>query len=634
MAITIPILTDFNGRGIDRGVKEFQQLEGKGAKAGLAIRKAFLPAVAVLGGIALMAKQGVAGVMEDEAAVANLEATLKSTGNAVNTTSKGFFEFANQLQDTTGESAALITQGGAMLATFKKVRNETGQGNRIFDRATVAALDLSKKGFGSLESSNKMLGKALNDPIKGIAALGRAGVTFTEEQKKTIKSLVETGDTLGAQKIILKEVEDQVGGTAKAMGETTQGQLERGRRSFEELQKTLAIALIPVIEVAASVFRSLTGWMRENQGLVKVLIGVFGGLAAAIVAVNAVMKVLGTIGLLTNPIGLVVVGVAALTAGIILLWKKSETFRRVVEGVWNAIKAVVSVVVNYFKGPVMAAWDVIKGAIDAISALIEGDFSGAWDALKRAAGGVIDWLKSTLLALPLTIVGLAVDIGAALVTGIVNGAADLATKVWDGIKAMPSALLNLVGGWAEGLATIGGRIITYIKNAATGLAAAVWENIKGMAGALGDLIVGWKDKLMELGGNVVGWIKQGITAVWDQITSKAKAAVNVLIDAINGIVSGLNTVTGAINNVWPGPDIPEIPKIPRLAKGGIVTQPTVALIGEAGPEAVIPLNRRGAMGMTINVEAGLVSTPDQIGQQIIEAIQRAQRRSGPAFMPA
>jgi hypothetical protein len=73
-----------------------------------------------------------------------------------------------------------------------------------------------------------------------------------------------------------------------------------------------------------------------------------------------------------------------------------------------------------------------------------------------------------------------------------------------------------------------------------------------------------------------------------------------------------------------------------MAKGGIVTGPTLAVIGEAGPEAVIPLNRAGNMGMgiTVNVQAGLVSTPDQIGQQIIEAIQSAQRRSGPVFAAA
>jgi phage-related minor tail protein len=78
------------------------------------------------------------------------------------------------------------------------------------------------------------------------------------------------------------------------------------------------------------------------------------------------------------------------------------------------------------------------------------------------------------------------------------------------------------------------------------------------------------------------------------------------------------------------------PKIPALADGGIVTGPTLALIGEAGPEAVVPLDRMGGMGGAINitVNAGLVSSPDQVGQQIIEAIQKAQRRSGPVFAPA
>jgi len=521
VAITIPILTDFNGRGIDRGVKQFQQLEGKGAKAGFAIRKAFLPAVAVLGGMALMAKQGVQGVMEDEAAVANLEATLKSTGNAVNTTAQGFFEFANRLQDTTGESAALITQGGAMLATFKNVRNEMGKGNQIFDRATVAALDLSKKGFGSLESSNKMLGKALNDPIKGITALSRAGVTFTDQQKKTIASLVASGNTLEAQKIILKEVEDQVGGTAEAMGKTLQGQLERSKRSFEELQKSLATALIPVIEFLASVFRNLTNFMRENETITKILIAVLGGLALGVVAVNAAMKVAAaTSAVMTaaqwalnaamsaNPISIVSLALVGLVSGIVIAYNKSETFRGIVNGIGSALAGV-------------AGW-INDNVIPALS-LFWNTMKRAWDWISENAGPVLDALRLSLKA--------------------------AFAPIFTAITAMQK-LLDLLGSWRK----------THIPAGVTGAS------------------------IIASGGG----------------------------------------------------------GIPRGAAGGIVNRPTLALIGEAGPEAVVPLNRtrgNGPLGsgfgnVIINVEAGLVSTPDQIGQQIIEAIQRAQRRSGPAFMPA
>jgi hypothetical protein len=83
----------------------------------------------------------------------------------------------------------------------------------------------------------------------------------------------------------------------------------------------------------------------------------------------------------------------------------------------------------------------------------------------------------------------------------------------------------------------------------------------------------------------------------------------------------------------------DVPNIPMLAEGGIVTGPTLAMIGEGnGPEAVIPLSRMGEFGMgggmNITVNAGLVSTPDQIGMEIIAAIQKAQRRSGTVFAAA
>jgi len=111
----------------------------------------------------------------------------------------------------------------------------------------------------------------------------------------------------------------------------------------------------------------------------------------------------------------------------------------------------------------------------------------------------------------------------------------------------------------------------------------------------------------------------------------------------NGIATAWNNTVGKISFEIPSwvPKIGgkgfSVPQIPMLAQGGIVNQATLAVIGESGPEAVIPLDRMGEFGMggmNITVNAGLVSTPDQIGQEIIQAIQKAQRRSGPVFAPA
>ena len=128
---------------------------------------------------------------------------------------------------------------------------------------------------------------------------------------------------------------------------------------------------------------------------------------------------------------------------------------------------------------------------------------------------------------------------------------------------------------------------------------------------------------------------------------------NVTIPAIQTMLTVFKTVFNGIASIWNNTvgkisfEIPkwvpglggkgfDMPNIPMLANGGIVQSPTLALIGERGPEAVIPLSQMGNMGggMNVTVQAGLVSTPDQMGQLIIEAIQRAQRRSGTVFQAA
>jgi hypothetical protein len=251
---------------------------------------------------------------------------------------------------------------------------------------------------------------------------------------------------------------------------------------------------------------------------------------------------------------------------------------------------------------------------------------------------VLDGIKSTLLGFPTLILSAVVDIGTTIVSGIASGVANLATKVWDKIKAMPAALAALAVEWLTGLADIGSKVINWVASGATGLASAIWDKISGFASALLTLITeGVKDTVVGIGEKIVGWIVSGVKGVASGIADAVKAAINLGIDALNKGISGLNRGVGLINAVIPGGDpVPDIPKIPRLAKGGIVTQPTLALIGEAGPEAVVPLRGRnaGVGGITITVNAGLVSTPDQIGQQIIEAIQQAQRRSGPVFAAA
>ena len=140
---------------------------------------------------------------------------------------------------------------------------------------------------------------------------------------------------------------------------------------------------------------------------------------------------------------------------------------------------------------------------------------------------------------------------------------------------------------------------------------------------------------------VVKAVVNGVAGYFEFMANAYIKMINVVIRGINLIKPGKDIATlGSVSfgelggDGGGGGNTGSIRGFEAMATGGIVTSPTMALIGESGPEAVIPLNKAGGFGMNITVNAGLVSTPDQIGMEIIASIQKAQRRSGTVFAPA
>ena len=210
----------------------------------------------------------VAEARESEKVGKTTAQIIKATGGAAKVSAGQVGALAESLSEKAGVDDEVIQTGANMLLTFKNVRNEAGQGSAVFDRATAAAVDLSASGFGSVDSSAKMLGKALNDPLKGIGALGKAGVTFTQQQKDQIQVLMESGDVLGAQKIILGEVESQVGGVAAASA--TMG--EKVKVSWDNLKEQVGTALLPALdklgkwflETGLPAIQRFGGWIADR----------------------------------------------------------------------------------------------------------------------------------------------------------------------------------------------------------------------------------------------------------------------------------------------------------------------------------------------------------------------------------
>jgi phage-related minor tail protein len=232
------------GDSVDRTAGKVTNLGGKFTNLGK-VAAIGLGAAAV--GAVALGKSFVDAAIESQKVTKQTEAVLKSMGDVAGVSADQVAEMSAQLSLQSGIDDELIQSSQNVLLTFGKVQNKVGKGNKIFDRATKAALDMSVALGTDMQGATIQVGKALNDPIKGITALSRAGVSFTQKQKDTIKSLVEQGKVLDAQKIILGELEKQFGGSAAA--QATAG--DRLKVVWGNLQEELGMRLLPVVERVA-----------------------------------------------------------------------------------------------------------------------------------------------------------------------------------------------------------------------------------------------------------------------------------------------------------------------------------------------------------------------------------------------
>jgi hypothetical protein len=250
MAIKIPIISEYDKRGQNDAETGLNKL-GKSAKRLAKIGAAAFAAVGA--GAVVMGKQLLDAGERAATSNARIEQITKSMGQfegATDQVTDRLVTLAEKTAKLVGVDQNLIKEGQALLLTFKSVSADADKVGGVFDRATKAAIDLAAAGFGSVTTNSIQLGKALEDPIKGLAALGKSGVTFTAEQKELIKTLVETGKVAEAQEIILKAVETQVGGTAEATANAS----DRMKVAFSQLQESLGQRLLPVFEKFATFF--------------------------------------------------------------------------------------------------------------------------------------------------------------------------------------------------------------------------------------------------------------------------------------------------------------------------------------------------------------------------------------------
>ncbi len=264
--------TQRESQGVEKG---FGGMEAAGSRLKTVIGG--LVSVAALAGLYNKIKEINLEAGEWQRRELRTEQLVRATGNAAGYTAEELSRLAEQRDLATLGDKEGILDAINVLQTFRSISGTT------FKEALTLSQDLSTVFGTDLRSSAVQLGKALEDPIQGINALRRSGVSFTDQQKEQIQSLVESGQQFKAQALILAEVKKQVGGASEAEAGGLIGAVDtltfRWRDLREEFANTDA-ATAEVDNLAASV-SNLTRLVRDLKGLGNWFTGVGDTMMAA-----------------------------------------------------------------------------------------------------------------------------------------------------------------------------------------------------------------------------------------------------------------------------------------------------------------------------------------------------------------
>jgi protein-disulfide isomerase-like protein with CxxC motif len=314
---------------------------------------------------------------EQEDAIAAVEAAVKATGGTAGFTTKKLAEMAGGLQKlSTYGDEDILKNLTANLLTFTNIVGP------VFEEAQVAALNLSARLKQDLQSSVIQLGKALNDPIKGITALSRVGVAFTEQQKEQIKALMQSGDIMKAQKIILTELAHEFSGQAEAISKTTRGKLTQAFNAFGDALEQVGESIAPFVnkladglKYLAEGFQSLPSSMKDFVSIAGVVTVTAGALA---IAVGVLAAAFGAVSL---PITGIIVALGTLTGAVVAFWPQ---ITRAAEAVSQAFQNMYNAAVKYLQYGITA---VLEGTGAAITKFASDSlFSTLTEEIKGKAG--------------------------------------------------------------------------------------------------------------------------------------------------------------------------------------------------------------------------------------------------------
>lgn len=270
MALGINIVSGFDGRGLEKAIKEFQKLDTVGQKAQFAIQKAALPAAAALAGLGFAAVKATQAAMQEQQEMAVLASTLQRVTGASQATIDANEKFLASMQRAT------IYSDSDMRPALASLVQASGDLERS-QKDLQLAMDIATATGIPLVQVSDALGKAYNDNFKSLKALSPA-----------VADNIKQGQSLDQ---IFQELTDTFGGATAAATDTAAGRMKQLQNQMADLQESLGTALLPIVEKIVPVFSSMADAISENQTTFLIIVGAIAAFSAAIIAASTVVKV-------------------------------------------------------------------------------------------------------------------------------------------------------------------------------------------------------------------------------------------------------------------------------------------------------------------------------------------------------
>lgn len=488
-------------------------------------------ATAAVGGIAaLTAGLGacVGAAMEAQQIEAQLNAVLESTKGVAGVTAEAATELANSLGAVTKFEGDAIVAGESLLLTF------TGIGKDVFPLATETMLDMSQALGQDMKASATQLGKALQDPIAGVSALAKVGVNFTDVQKDMIKSLVDSGDVVGAQNLILKELQVEFGGAARAAGATFAGKLTILQNRLGDVQETIGGALLPVLT-------------KLIDRVIMPAVPIVEKLADAFVAFIDALAGGEDIAGLSDVLGEFFADILPGSGDVIRdVGEALQDFINKLIALSTSIGPVISAAIAF----IVANFDTFKGALEGVAAAMGGA------AMVAAIAGIVTLLIS--LVNPVNLIIVAAGLLGAAWAGNWGGIRDTLTDVWT--NTLQPAFAQLYAWMAVNLPIAIQALSNFWTNALQPALASVWSFIvSSVIPAIGEMIA-WLAVNLPIAIQTASdfWtntLQPALAAVWEFVSANV---IPLLADLFNWLSVNLPIALQVLSDFWTGILLPAL----------------------------------------------------------------------------